>query len=391
MVVSVFKDLYKSKDVPFHVPIEKIIKRIKQGTSKELVESIRNGNKENKNRLPCILFSGIFNERNSNSLKEHSGLMVLDFDKYPDNETMLTQLEQLKENKHFLLLFISPSGNGIKGVIKVSNELTKETHPKVFKEFQKQFDLDYFDIVNSNIDRVCFESYDPNIYVNLEAEIFNPILKDEGFNISERVPLIPITDEDKIITKIMDFNWSKDFREGERNSFIFDLAGAFCEYGINQSTAEGYILNNVVIGEFSEIEAKNTIKSAYKKRSFDSKYFEDYNKIDAIKSDLKKGKKEVLNKHNISIETFEEIKEEAEHEDFWYVNEKNKVQIDLLKYKLFLERNGFKKHFASGSQKPTWLFIQSNKVVETSIEKIKDFVLDYLISRHEIDVLFALI
>jgi len=386
MVVSVFKDLYKSKDVPFHVPIEKIIKRIQQGTSKELVESIRNGNKENKNRLPCILFSGIFNERNSNSLKEHSGLMVLDFDKYPDNETMFTQFEQLKENKHFVLLFISPSGNGIKGVIKVSNQLTKETHPKVFKEFQKQFDLDYFDIVNSNIDRVCFESYDPNIYVNLEAEIFNPILKDEGFNISERVPLIPITDEDKIISKIMDFNWSKDFREGERNSFIFDLAGAFCEYGVSQSNAEGYILNNVVIGEFSETEAKTTIKSAYKKRAFDSKYFEDYNKIDAIKSDLKKGKKEVLNKHNISIETFEEIKEESEHEDFWFVNDKNKVQIDLLKYKLFLERNGFKKHFASGSQKPTWLFIQSNKVVETSIEKIKDFVLDYLISRHEIDV-----
>jgi len=386
MIVSVFKDLYKSKDVPFHVPIEKIIKRIKQGTSKELVESIRSGNKENKNKLPCILFSGVFNERNSNSLKEHSGLMVLDFDKYPDNETMLNQLEQLKKNKHFLLLFISPSGNGIKGVIKVSNELTKETHPKVFKEFQKQFDLDYFDIINSNIDRVCFESYDPNIYVNLEAEIFNPILKDEGFNISERVPLIPITDEDKIISKIMDFNWSKDFREGERNSFIFDLAGAFCEYGVSQSNAEGYILNNVVIGEFSETEAKTTIKSAYKKRSFDSKYFEDYNKIDAIKSDLKKGKKEVLNKHNISIETFEEIKEESEHEDFWFINDKNKVQIDLLKYKLFLERNGFKKHFASGSQKPMWLFIQSNKVVETSIEKIKDFVLDYLISRHEIDV-----
>lgn len=386
MTVSVFRDLYKSKDVPFHVPLEKIIKRIQQGTSKELVETIRKGVKENKNKLPCILFSGIFNERNSNSLKQHSGLMVLDFDKYPDNETMLTHLEKLKENKHFVLLFISPSGNGIKGVIKVSDELTKETHPKVFKEFQNIFDYDYFDIVNSNIDRVCFESYDPNIYVNLEAELFNPVLKEEGFSISERVPLVPITDEDKIISKIMDWNWSKDFREGERNSFIFDLAGAFCEYGINQSNAEGYILNNVVIGDFSENEAKTTIKSAYKKRNFDSKYFEDFQKIDAIKTDLKKGKKEVLQKHGISEDTFEEIKEALEHEDFWYLNEKNKTQIDLLKYKLFLERNGFKKHFPDGSQKPNWVFIQSNKVVETSTEKIKDFVLDYLIQRQEINV-----
>jgi len=386
MVVSVFKDLYKSKDVPFHVPIEKIIKRIKQGASKELVESIRNGNKENKNKLPCILFSGIFNERNSNSLKEHSGLMVMDFDKYPNNETMFNHLELLKQNKHFILLFISPSGNGIKGVIRVSNELTKETHPKVFKEFQNQFEYDYFDIVNSNIDRVCFESYDPNIYVNFEAELFEPILKDEGFNISDRVPLVPITDEDKIISKIMLWNWKKDFREGERNSFIFDLAGAFCEYGISQTTAEGYILNNVVIGDFSEKEATTTIKSAYKKRNFDIKYFEDFNKIDSIKSDLKKGKKEVLKKHNIEEDVYNEIKEELEHEDFWFLNEKNKIQIDLLKYKLFLERNGFKKYFPDGSQKPTWLFIQSNKVVETSIEKIKDFVLDYLIQRQQIDV-----
>lgn len=386
MIVSVFKDLYKSKDVPFHVPIEKIIKRIQKGTSKELVESIRNGAKENKNRLPCILFSGVFNERNSNSLQQHSGLMVLDFDKYPNTETMEKHFELLKQNNHFVLLFISPSGNGIKGVIKVSNELTKETHPKVFKEFHNTFDYDYFDIVNSNIDRVCFESYDPNIYVNLEAEIFNPILKDEGFNISERVPLVPITDEEKIIDKIMKWNWKKDFVEGERNSFIFDLAGAFCEYGISQFTAEGYILNNVVIGDFSESEAKTTIKSAYRKRNFDSKYFEDYNKIDAIKSDLKKGKKEVIQKHSISEDTFDEIKEALEHEDFWYLNDKNKIQVDLLKYKLFLERNGFKKHFPSDTQKPTWLFIQSNKVIETSTEKIKDFVLNYLIQRQEIDV-----
>lgn len=386
MVVSVFKDLYKSKDVPFHVPIEKIIKRIQQGTSKELVESIRAGAKENKNKLPCILFSGIFTERNSNSHKDHSGLMVLDFDKYPNEQTMFDHLELLKENKHFVLLFISPSGNGIKGVIKVSNELTKETHPKVFKEFQKVFEYDYFDIVNSNIDRVCFESYDPNIYVNLEAELFNPILKEEGFNISERVPLIPITDEDKIISKIMKWNWNKDFVEGERNSFIFDLAGAFCEYGVSQYTAEGYILNNVVIGDFSETEAKTTIKSAYKKRNFDSKYFEDYKKIESIKSDLKKGKKEVIKKHSISDEVFEEIKEEMEHDDFWYVNEKNKISIDLLKYKLFLERNGFKKHFPAEAQKPNFIYIESNKVIETSTEKIKDFVLEYLVQRSEIDV-----
>lgn len=386
MIVSVFKDLYKSTDVPFHVPLDKIIKRIKAGTSKELVEAVRQGNGNEKKKLPCILFAGTFNERNSNSLQKHSGLMVLDFDKYPNEQTMLEHLETLKQNPHFVLLFISPSGNGIKGVIKVNDDLTKETHPKVFKEFHKQFNYDYFDIVNSNVDRVCFESYDPNIFVNLEADLFNPILKDEGFQVSERVPVLPITDQDKIISKIMDWNWSKDFREGERNAFIFDIAGAFCEYGISQYNAENYILNNVIIGDFSEVETKTTIKSAYKKRTFDSKYFENYQKIDSIKVDLKRGKKEVIEKHGISEDTFNEIKEASEHDDFWSYTDKNKIKVEPLKYRLFLDRNGFKKYFQSDAQKATWIYISSNKVVETSTEKIKDFVLDYLMQRGEFDV-----
>lgn len=391
MEITIFKDLFKSKDVPYHVSIEKVINRIKNGDSIELINRIRAAKTSQeadklKKGLPCILFNGTFSERNSNSLINHSGLMVVDFDKYPSNEEMIEHFETLKQNNHFLLLFISPSGNGIKGVVKVSNELDKNSHPKVFTQFQDDFNFDYWDESNSNIDRVCFESYDPNIYVNFEAETYSPEIKDKGYDVRERTPVLPINDEDKIIEKIMQWNWQKDFIEGERNSFVFDLAGAFCEYGVSQSTAEGYILNNVIIGDFSDKEAITTIKSAYKKRNFDSKFFEDYQKIDKIKIDFKKGKKEVIKKYGISEDTYEELKEAQEHEDFWFLNEKNKVQVDLLKYKLFLERNGFKKFFPEDCQKPTWVKIVSNKVTETSIEKIKDFVLDYLLVRGEVNV-----
>lgn len=391
MEVTIFKDLFESKDVPYYVSLEKVINRIKNGDSIELINKIRSSKNKIevdtlKKSLPCILFNGTFSERNSNSLIKHSGLMIVDFDKYPNDEEMFNHLELLKQNKHFVLLFISPSGTGIKGVVKVSNELDKITHPKIFTQFQDDFNFDYWDKSNSNIDRVCFESYDTNIYVNFDAEIYNPEIKDKGYDVKERTPLLPINDEEKIIDKIMKWNWKKDFREGERNSFIFDLAGAFCEYGISQTTAEGYILNNIVIGDFSDKEAITTIKSAYKKRNFDCKFFEDYQKIDKIKTDLKKGKKEVIKKYGISEDTYNELKEAQEHEDFWLLNDKNKVQVDLLKYKLFLERNGFKKFFPEDCQKPTWVKIISNKVTETSIEKIKDFVLDYLLKRGEVDV-----
>jgi hypothetical protein len=63
MKISVFKDLFKSKDVPFLLPIETIIDRIKSGTSRVLVEQIRATKDSNlrnalKNTLPSILFAG---------------------------------------------------------------------------------------------------------------------------------------------------------------------------------------------------------------------------------------------------------------------------------------------------------------------------------------------
>lgn len=391
---SVFKDLLKTKDTPYLVDLTKIVNRIKHGKSIEIIKRVREASTKKeadaiKKELPCILFAGEFAQRNGNGLIKHTGLMCVDFDEYENDEVMLQHRAMLEQNPHFILLFTSPSGNGIKGVVRIP-EATKETHTQYFKAFQEEFQFDYWDKSCSNVDRVCYESYDPDIYVNLEATIFEPQLIDKGYYNHEKAPLIPVTDEDKIIEKIMSFGWKKDFVEGERNAFIFDIAGMFCEYGVSQYSAEGYILNNVIIGDFSELEAKTTIKSAYKKRQFGSKYFEDYQKIEKVKVDLKKGKEVVLKKHGISEDTFDELKEVLEHEDFWFStsdkNGKEKITIDALKYKLFLERNGFKKHYPNDSQKPTWVFIQSNKVKITSVEIIKDFVLDYLMKRQEFEV-----
>jgi len=390
ILISVFKDLFKSKDVPYIVPLEKVLHRIKVGKSKDLIEQIRKLPKSKeqdllKQKLPCILFSGEFSERSKNGLVNHSGMMIVDFDKYPTKDIMWDHLHELKKNKTFVSLFISPSGNGIKGVVKIPVS-DKLEHEKYFKEFNKINNYDFFDISNCNVDRVCYESFDPDIYINYNAEIFNPTIIDCGFTVHEKTPLIPITNENKIIEFIMKFDWKKDFVEGERNAFIFDLAGSFCEYGISESTALGYIFNNIVTGEFSEIETKTTIKSAYKRRSFNSKFFEDYTKIDNIRNDFKKGKDAVIKKYNIEEDVYNELKEVVEHDDFWFFDKKEKVGIDTLKYKLFLERNGFKKYFPNDSQKPTWVKIDSNKISETSVEKIKDFVLKYLLDRSEIEV-----
>lgn len=390
--ISIFRHLYESKDVPYQITLEKALERIKNGAkSLPLIEKIRTeSDKEKRDKLkrnlPCYVFAGEFKERNTGGLVNHSGLFVADVDDFPSEEEQKRLQAELIANPYVLACFKSPSGDkGLKALVRIP-KCNSVDHTRYFKQFCKEFNYDYFGTAQSNVDRVCFESYDPNIYINWNAKQYAPVLNDEGFETKEKPPVIPIDDDARIVDKIMAWNWSKDFQEGQRNAYIFDLAGAFCEYGVSREYAEGYILNNVVIGDFSELEAKTTIKSAYRKRQFGIKYFEDWDKIKKVKKDLPKGKEAVLKKHKISEDVFDEIKVEDEQEDFWYYDDKDKIKVDNLKYKKFLERSGFKKYFPYDTQKPTWVKIISNQVEETSVEKIKDFVLDYLLERNEVEV-----
>lgn len=75
----------------------------------------------------------------------------------------------------------SPSGNGIKGVVRIP-EATKETHPQYFKAFQEELSSL---IIGTNLVLMLIgyvmNLNDPDIYVNLEATIFEPQLIDKGY------------------------------------------------------------------------------------------------------------------------------------------------------------------------------------------------------------------
>jgi hypothetical protein len=153
MEITIFKDI-KETSQPFYREVEVVLKRIQEGASKELVKKIRTEkNKEARNllkqKLPAVCFSGTFTKRNDKSLQQHSGLICLDFDGYKTNKDLLMDKEKLSKNKYCFCVFVSPSGKGLKMLVKILKE--PENHVNYFISLENYLNSPYFDKTSKNI------------------------------------------------------------------------------------------------------------------------------------------------------------------------------------------------------------------------------------------------
>ena len=393
--ISLFKSLFDTNNVGFKIDVNEAFDRIKRGESKELIEQIRQGNSELKKKLPAIMFNGVFSSRTDDGLKEHSGMCILDFDKFETTEKMNQVRNDMQNDDFVFCLFTSPSGNGLKAIVKIP-KCDKVEHKLYFKAIGKHFNSEYFDEKNCNVSRVCFESYDPDLYLNENSFEWTQKAIEEGYSVSDKVPILPISNENEIIVRLL--KWWDDnygFVSGSRNENLYILASAFCNYGIDQDYATQYILNNVIIGDFPMHEATNTINSAYKRTQFGIKYFEDSTTISRIKKKVQKGESvDTISKSfpSINKDTIEEVNEEIKRNAsiFWDITVNKQgveiVSINPTKYKNFLEENGFNKFYAEGGDVPLFVRHEQNIVNTTSTDKIKDFVMTYLMDKSEYSV-----
>ena len=210
--VTIFRNI-KETQTAYHVDINVVLDRIKNGATKDLVKLIRaekNKNERNelKKGLPAICFSGIFNKRNDSSLVSHSGIVCLDFDGYEKKKDLLTHKEQLTNDPHVYSVFNSPSGNGLKVLVKIPAD--PDNHVNYFNALEKHFDSPNFDKACKNISRVCYESFDPLIFINENSSLWDKIDEPEYKELVARrdPPSIPITDENKIVDILIKW-WTK--------------------------------------------------------------------------------------------------------------------------------------------------------------------------------------
>ena len=160
MKVTIFKNVY-DKTNPHHIALETALQRIQTGRSSTLVSDVRNGDKEKKKELPVVCFSGEFSSRADDALFEHSGFLVLDFDHVDVDSTKAA----LGMDDFIHSCWTSPSGNGIKALVHITNP---ERHRDHFRALVKYFERTHgleLDESGINESRACFESHDPDIII----------------------------------------------------------------------------------------------------------------------------------------------------------------------------------------------------------------------------------
>jgi len=401
-VVTIFKSI-KDTDTPFFKDVRIILNRIKEGsdTTMNLVKKIRKETRkaerqELKKQLPAICFSGTFNKRTDASLNQHSGLICLDFDGYTKQKELLQDKENLSKNKYVFSVFISPSGNGLKVLVKIPADA--ENHVNYFNSLEKYFNSPYFDKTSKNVSRVCYESFDPLLHINENSSVWDIIAEPEYTEVHKTrdQPTIPITDENKIVEILVKW-WTKKYpmSEGQRNQNCFVLAMAFNDFGVNKGLAS-YILNQYASQDFTTREISQTIDSAYKHTAnFGSKYYEDEERINQIRAKLRRGvsKKEIrfqLQDSNLDSDTIDSVLNKVEEENskqtFWDRNDKGVVKIIHIQFKQFLEDNGFYKYCPEGGKNYIFVKVTNNLIDHTSEKEIKDFVLTHLLELDDIAV-----
>ena len=162
----------------------------------ERLRSIADHNEARKFKAEAfdyVTFSGCFSSRRNGELIEHSGFMCFDIDKIESEE----QLQNIKaslvaeERLHTVLLFRSPSGNGLKWVVEVPDRvwLTQITddrvqitdvivkNHRVLYERIREYLLEQYGIETdhtSDVARPCYLCYDDDAYYDEPTFKANP-------------------------------------------------------------------------------------------------------------------------------------------------------------------------------------------------------------------------
>ena len=222
-----------------------------------------------KENLPYVTFSGLFSSRANDKLITHSGYICIDLDHIGKNGQMKELQDAIKGKIIPSLMFVSPSGTGLKAVFAIDvNEGSHLQYYNALKSFFKEkFSLD-IDKACKDVSRACFLCHDPEVFFS-----DSPTLLNKTFipgDLTTGLKKLPASSKDESSIYEAAEKWTNSqitFMEGNRNQYITTLAGACNRMGISEQFASNQLGSFATEG-FTQQEIDSTIKSIYRNTQY---------------------------------------------------------------------------------------------------------------------------
>lgn len=275
MIVSIYPNAFET--TPKTIGYRKILEGIKSGKWQKKVEELRsilhNHGKEaynsNKTSMPCCSFAGSFSRRSNGGLHEYSGLILIDVDNILDFNELLSRKSAICQDKMVHSVFLSPSNQGMKILFRSDNK-DPEKHIYYFLQAQKHIEETYklaIDKSGKDPARLCFFSYDPDLYLNEESVL---LTCPPEMMVEQRRQFVP---SQKLSNSTLMINpetalsicvkWAEnqgEYTDGQRNRFLHYVSCAMNRVGVYQDDTEHLLVTNF---DLPEKEIKHLVKMAY--------------------------------------------------------------------------------------------------------------------------------
>lgn len=179
MRVSLYPHI-KATNGGAEVLLDQILLDIKQGKWQDIALKVATEKDKEKRRklkatAPYFTPTGTFETRNNNGIIQPSGIIAIDFDEITDIHQSFAKLCQ---DPYTFALFRSISGTGFCCLVRID----PKRHADAFKGLQAYYYNTYrlsVDLACSDLSRPRFVSYDPDLFVNKDSQLFKIYPKSE--------------------------------------------------------------------------------------------------------------------------------------------------------------------------------------------------------------------
>jgi hypothetical protein len=242
--------------------------RLKEVTEElRAIEDEAEKKKYKAKRLPYVTFSGVFDKRADTSLISHSGLLCIDLDKIGSNGEAKQIQKNIREHCEPGLMFVSPTGNGLKAVFAV--DINEGAHAEYFEALNvfltttAKVPKEALDIGAKAISQACFLCSDSDSYYCSTPTLLNRDFISRYQSSDIEVDEVVVTDESQYEAARKWTDSKESFREGNRNHYVTTLVDCCNRYGVN----EDYVLTHTreyAQKDFPAKDIEGIVRSRYK-------------------------------------------------------------------------------------------------------------------------------